>query len=151
MSNSVSQIKASECHGIDLNILNILKAISMFYPQQHWFLKENNVQYSHVFWTRRIFITKCTLRSYILSDIIKQTNKKRQLLPLAKLKLLSWFHYSNSFCWSIQILITFSSKMPIWWKQRQPFQYKLYIYIFSIFYKINCSKTIIFIYPKVIK
>ena len=141
MSNSVSQIKASECHGIDLNILNILKAISMFYPQQHWFLKENNVQYSHVFWTRRIFITKCTLRSYILSDIIKQTNKKRQLLPLTKLKLLSWFHYSNSFCWSIQILITFSSKMPIWWKQRQPFQYKLYIYIFfQYFIKLTVQK-----------
>ena len=105
----------------------------------------------NMFWTRRIFITKCTLRLYILSDIIKQTNKKRQLLPLAKLKLFWWFHYSNSFCWSIQILITFSSKMPIWWKQRQPFQYKLYIYFFSIFYKINCSKTIIFIYPKVIK
>ena len=141
MSNSVSQIKASECHGIDLNILNILKAISMFYPQQHWFLKENNVQYSHVFWTRRIFITKGTLRSYILSNIIKQTNKKRQLLPLAKLKLFSWFHYSNSFCWSIQILITFSSKMPIWWKQRQPFQYKLYIYIFfQYFIKLTVQK-----------
>ena len=105
----------------------------------------------HMFWTRRIFITNCTLRLQILSHIIKQTNKKRQLLPLAKLKLFSWFHYSNSFCWSIQILITFSSKMPIWWKQRQPFQYKLYIYIFSIFYKINGSKTIIFIYPKIIK
>ena len=30
LSNSVSQIKASECHGIDANILNTLKAIIIY-------------------------------------------------------------------------------------------------------------------------
>ena len=126
----------------------------MFYSHQHWFLQENNVQYSHVFshvLDKKNFYNKMYTKVINPQRYYKAEEQKRQLLPLAKLKLFSCFHYSNSFCWSIQILITFSSKMPIWWKQRQPFQYKLYIYFFSIFYKINGSKTIIFIYPKIIK